>query len=129
MGDNDYNSSNKDNSDNIYPSEDDNNYNSNNMPHKRMLGAIPSPFKQPATAKKKVDDVSDIKPRPFAHKLCNVIRVVYYTKVTITINGFVDPSTYKIDIVSKGSALLFCWASLTSCQSTTSSCQSQRERS
>lgn len=28
-------------------------------------------------------------------------------EVTITINGFVDPAAYKIDLVSKGSALLF----------------------
>ncbi len=32
-------------------------------------------------------------------------------EVTITINGFVDPATYKIDLVSKGSALLF-WCAL-----------------
>ena len=77
------------------------------MPPKRQLS------KQPAAAKKMVEDDSDDKP-PFAHKQCDVVRVVYYTRnltdvaeVTITVNGFADPAAYKIDLVSKGSALIF----------------------
>ena len=77
------------------------------MPPKRQFS------KQPAAAKKKADDDVDDKP-PFAHKLCDVSRAVFYTRdavdaaeVTITINGFVDPAAYKITLVSKGSALLF----------------------
>ena len=81
------------------------------MPPKRQF------TKQPATAKKKAEDDSNDMP-PFTHKLCDVSRAVYYKRdavnvaeVTITINGFVDPATYKIDLVSKGSALLF-WRAL-----------------
>ena len=90
-------------SDDIYLSED----NDYIMPPKRQLS------KQPATAKKMVEDDVDDKP-PFVHKQCDVIRVVYNTRnlldvteVTITVNSFVNPTTYKIDLVSKGSALLF----------------------
>ena len=75
------------------------------LPRGNSLSSLP--------LQKKADDDIDNKP-PFAQKLCNVSRAVFYMRdavniaeVTNPINGFVDPTAYKIDLVSKGLALLF----------------------
>jgi hypothetical protein len=87
-----------DNSDNLDDGDDDTDY---IMPPKRHF------TKQPTAAKKKgEDDVRDTS--PYAHKLCDISsNAINVAEVTITINGFVDPAAYKIDLASKGSALLF----------------------